>query len=98
VGVGGPARLAGFPGKGAIAVGRDADLVTSAPDERWQVAERLHRNPITPHGGREPAGVVRRTWLRGVEADEPPAAGCSAAGGRTPSGSLASWGTPWRGR
>ena len=67
-----PARLAGLPRKGAIAVGRDADLVAFAPDERWRVAELLHRNPVTPYAGRELTGVVRRTWLRGQEADGTP--------------------------
>jgi allantoinase len=67
-----PARLAGLPGKGAIAVGRDADLVAFAPDERWQVGELLHRNPVTPYAGRELTGAVRRTWLHGVEADGVP--------------------------
>ena len=50
-----PARLAGLPGKGAIAVGR-----------------LEHRNPVTPYAGRELTGVVRRTWLRGREADGSP--------------------------
>jgi allantoinase len=64
-----PARLAGLPGKGAIAVGKDADLVAFAPDERWTVGALQHRNPVTPYVGRELAGVVRRTWLRGRPAD-----------------------------
>jgi allantoinase len=63
-----PARLAGLPGKGAIAVGRDADLVAFAPDDRWTVGELHHRNPGTPYAGRELHGVVRRTWLRGEPA------------------------------
>src|SRR3712207_3931352 len=67
-----PARLAGLPQKGAIAVGRDADLVAFAPDERWRVGRLLHRNPVTPYAGRELTGVVRRTWLRGVEVDGTP--------------------------
>jgi allantoinase len=68
----GPARLAGLPAKGAIAVGRDADLVAFAPDERWTVAELLHRNPVTPYAGRRLTGRVRRTWLRGRVADGAP--------------------------
>ncbi len=67
-----PARLAGLPGKGAIAVGRDADLVAFAPDERFTVGRLEHRNPVTPYAGRELTGVVRRTWLRGQLADGSP--------------------------
>jgi allantoinase len=68
-----PARLAGLPGKGAIAVGKDADLVAFAPEERWTVGDLEHRNPVTPYSGRELHGVVRRTWLRGRPADGEPA-------------------------
>jgi allantoinase len=64
-----PARLAGLPGKGAIAVGKDADLVAFAPEERWTVGRLHHRSPVTPYAGRELLGVVRRTWLRGEPAD-----------------------------
>ena len=66
-----PAGLTGLPGKGAIAVGRDADLVAFAPDEPFVVdAARLrHRHPVTPYDGRELVGVVRRTWLRGERVD-----------------------------
>ena len=67
-----PARLAGLSGKGAIAVGKDADLVAFAPDETWTVGELQHRNPVTPYTGRELTGVVRRTWLRGQPADGSP--------------------------
>jgi allantoinase len=68
----GPSRLAGLPGKGAIAVGKDADLVAFAPDERFTVGDLHHRNPVTPYAGRELTGVVRRTWLRGQLADGSP--------------------------
>ncbi|MCU1614294.1 MAG: allB, partial [Frankiales bacterium] len=67
-----PARLARLPGKGAIAVGRDADLVAFAPDDRFTVGALEHRNPVTPYAGRSLTGVVRRTWLRGEPADGAP--------------------------
>jgi allantoinase len=67
-----PARLAGLPTKGAIAVGRDADLVVFAPDQRWTVGELEHRNPVTPYAGRPLVGAVRRTWLGGRTADGSP--------------------------
>jgi allantoinase len=67
-----PARLAGLSGKGAIAVGKDADLVAFAPEERWTVGALEHRNPVTPYAGRPLTGVVRRTWLRGQLADGRP--------------------------
>jgi allantoinase len=63
-----PARLAGLPRKGAIAVGNDADLVVFDPAQRWTVGDLRHRNPVTPYAGRELYGVVRRTWLRGEPA------------------------------
>ncbi|MFP5372224.1 MAG: allantoinase AllB [Actinomycetes bacterium] len=67
-----PARLAGLPRKGALAVGRDADLVVFAPDERFTVGALHHRHPVTPYAARELTGVVRRTWLRGQPADGSP--------------------------
>jgi allantoinase len=67
-----PAGLAGLPGKGVIAVGKDADLVAFAPDERFTVGDLHHRNPVTPYAGRELTGVVRRTWLRGHLSDGSP--------------------------
>jgi allantoinase len=63
-----PARLAGLAGrKGAIAVGRDADLVLFDPDAAFRVdaAALHHRHAISPYHGRELRGRVRRTWLRG---------------------------------
>jgi allantoinase len=67
-----PARLAGLPGKGGIAIGKDADLIAFAPDETFTVGRLEHRNPVTPYSGLELDGVVRRTWLRGQPADGAP--------------------------
>jgi allantoinase len=74
-----PAKLAGLPVKGKLALGYDADLSVFAPDESFVVdASRLkHKNPITPYDRRALSGVVRRTFLRGAEVD-----------GRTPTGRL----------
>ncbi|HUD36738.1 MAG TPA: allantoinase AllB [Streptosporangiaceae bacterium] len=65
-----PARLAGLDAKGSIEPGRDADLVAFAPDETFVVTpDRLRtRHRLTPYEGQELRGVVRKTWLRGVEA------------------------------
>jgi len=66
----GPARLVGLQHrKGSIAVGADADLVAFDPDAEFTVdAGTLHhRHPVTPYHGARLAGVVHRTWLRGVE-------------------------------
>src|SRR5688500_4034139 len=62
-----PAALAGLSGKGAIAPGRDADLVAFAPEASFEVdpARLHHRNPVTPYAGRRLDGVVRDVWLRG---------------------------------
>ena len=64
-----PAALAGLRRKGAIAEGRDADLVLWDPDATWTVrgAELRHRHPLTPYEGMTLRGRVRRTFLRGVE-------------------------------
>jgi allantoinase len=64
----GPARLAGLDDrKGAIAAGRDADLVVFDPDATFRVdpAGLQHRHPVTPYAGRMLHGVVLETWLRG---------------------------------
>ncbi|MEZ4364277.1 MAG: allantoinase AllB [Kofleriaceae bacterium] len=63
-----PAELAGLSAhKGAIAVGRDADLVVLANDEVFEVTpERIrHRHQVTPYRGERLHGVVRATYLRG---------------------------------
>lgn len=63
-----PTRLAGLDSrKGAIAVGRDADLVFWDPDRTFKVdGERLHhRHPLTPYQGRTLHGVVEQTFVRG---------------------------------
>ncbi len=63
----GPARLAGLAGKGAIAPGKDADLVAFEPDHEFTVdpGTLQHRHQLTPYTGQRLAGVVRRAWLRG---------------------------------
>ncbi|GAB3975968.1 allantoinase AllB [Actinoallomurus acanthiterrae] len=69
-----PAALAGVPGKGAIAVGDDADLVAFAADETFTVdpAALRTRHHVTPYAGRELTGVVRATWLRGEVVGDTP--------------------------
>jgi allantoinase len=64
-----PAQIAGIRRKGRIRVGWDADFAVFAPDETFVVdPQRLHhRHPVTPYAGRRLTGVVRSTWLRGVE-------------------------------
>jgi allantoinase len=68
---GSPAALAGLRGKGAIAVGADADLVAFDADagHTVDVSSLHHKNPVTPYHGRTLTGVVRTTWLRGRTVD-----------------------------
>ena len=64
----GPAHLAGLDArKGALAPGYDADIVIWNPDATFRVDPmRLHhRHKLTPYAGRELAGVVETTFLRG---------------------------------
>lgn len=62
-----PAKLAGLSNKGAIAKGKDADLVAFDPDARFVVDQQqlAHKNKLSPYHARELFGVVRSTWLRG---------------------------------
>jgi allantoinase len=79
----GPADLVGLRKKGRIAVGADADLVAFAPDEPFVVdpAALHHRHPVCPYAGRRLTGVVRRTWLRGVETGMHPSGQLLVRGG-----------------
>jgi allantoinase len=65
-----PAQLTGLTDRGAIAVGRQADLCAFAADETFvvDVAALHHRHPVTPYAGRMMRGVVRETYLRGTPA------------------------------
>ncbi|HJW21307.1 MAG TPA: amidohydrolase family protein [Candidatus Limnocylindrales bacterium] len=62
-----PARLFGLPRKGAIEVGRDADLVLFDPDARRTIrsAELHHTSDYTPYEGLEVPGAVRSVYVRG---------------------------------
>jgi allantoinase len=62
-----PATIAGLPGKGAIAEGRDADLVLFDPDAVITVdpAALAHRHAVSPYDGWMLRGAVLGTWLRG---------------------------------
>ncbi len=62
-----PAQLAGLVSKGAIEVGRDADLVVWDPEEAFVVTEEMieHRHKVTPYLGQRLHGVVKATWVGG---------------------------------
>ncbi|MEW6224826.1 MAG: dihydropyrimidinase [Chloroflexota bacterium] len=63
-----PAALFGMPAKGAIEVGRDADLVLFDPHARRTIraADLHHASDYTPYEGREVRGAVRSTLVRGA--------------------------------
>jgi dihydropyrimidinase len=62
-----PARLFGFGRKGAIEVGRDADIVLFDPIARRTIrAEDLHHtSDYTPYEGMAVTGAVRSVFVRG---------------------------------
>ena len=62
-----PARLFGMPGKGAVEVGRDADIVLFDPAGRHTIraADLHHTSDYTPYEGLEVQGAIRSTILRG---------------------------------
>ncbi|HEX6746662.1 MAG TPA: allantoinase AllB [Longimicrobium sp.] len=65
-----PARLAGLHArKGAIAPGRDADLVVWEPDAEFLVepGRLFHRHKLSPYVGSVLPGVVHQTWVRGAK-------------------------------
>jgi allantoinase len=68
----GPARLARLPGKGAIAAGRDADLVVFDDGARTTVTPESihHRHRVTPYAGETLRGAVAATYLRGQRVAE----------------------------
>ncbi|MEP7041108.1 MAG: dihydropyrimidinase [Chloroflexota bacterium] len=63
-----PARLFGMDAKGAIEVGRDADLVLFDPQARRTIrqSELHHTGDFTPYEGREVRGAVRSVYQRGA--------------------------------
>ena len=62
-----PARLFGLGRKGALEVGRDADLVLFDPARRRTIraTDLHHTSDYTPYEGLEVAGAVRSVFVRG---------------------------------
>ena len=62
-----PAQLFGIPNKGALEVGRDADVVLLDPEARRTLRQRdlHHTSDFTPFEGLELIGEVRDVLLRG---------------------------------
>ena len=63
-----PARLFGLVSKGAVEVGRDADLVLFDPAAQrlMRQADLHHAGDFTPYEGRNVRGAVRSVLLRGA--------------------------------
>jgi dihydropyrimidinase len=64
-----PARLFGLADKGAIEIGRDADLVLFDPASRGTIsaADLHHTSDYTPYEGMATVGRVRTVLVRGAE-------------------------------
>jgi dihydropyrimidinase len=62
-----PARRFGLASKGALEVGRDADLVLFDPAARrtMRAADLHHTSDYTPYEGIEVSGAVRSVFVRG---------------------------------
>jgi dihydroorotase (multifunctional complex type) len=84
VAAGNPARICSFESKGAIAIGKDADLAIVDPAAEWVVDEaRLHSKAgWSPFHGRRLRGRVRHTFLRGNEIARDGELVASKSGGR----------------
>lgn len=67
-----PSRLFGLPSKGAIQVGRDADLVVWDPEARRTIrqADLHHSSDFTPFEGLEVVGAPVEVLLRGEPVGE----------------------------
>jgi dihydropyrimidinase len=62
-----PARRFGLPSKGALEVGKDADLVLFDPKARrtLRAADLHHTSDYTPYEGFELEGAIRSVFVRG---------------------------------
>jgi dihydropyrimidinase len=69
-----PAKLFGLPSKGAIEVGRDADLVVLDPTARRSIAQAdlSHTSDFTPYEGMPVVGGIRDVLVRGRRVGDAP--------------------------
>ncbi|HEY6608359.1 MAG TPA: amidohydrolase family protein [Candidatus Limnocylindria bacterium] len=69
-----PARLFGLPTKGAIEVGRDADLVLLEPGAQRTIrqADLSHTSDYTPYEGMLVSGAIRGVLVRGRSPGDAP--------------------------
>lgn len=64
-----PAKL--IRRRAGIAIGNPAHLVCFDPDATWTVDQNQlhHKHAITPYHGASLRGIVRRTWVHGIDDD-----------------------------